>query len=115
MNTRQASVVALALCAVSDLAAAPLLLGSNDVPSGVGIGVVAIAVLTLLAAAGIGRGTSYAGPLALTTRAIDVLGLIPLLAGGQEAGVYAAGATTLALSIVAVALVRRAGLREGIA
>jgi len=115
MNTRQAAVVALALCGVSDLAAAPLLLGSNDVPSGVGIGVIAIAVLTLLAARGISRGIGYARPLALITRAIDVLALIPLLAGGQEASVYAAGATTVALSVVAVALVRRAGLREGIA
>lgn len=115
MNSRQAAVVALVSCAGSDLAAAPLLLGSEDVPRGVGIGVVAVAVLTLFAATGISRGVGCAGPLALIGRAVDMLGLVPLVAGGQEARVYLAGAVTVALSIVAVVLIRRAGLREGIA
>lgn len=107
MNVRKASVAVLVLCAVSDLAAAPLLIGSDDVPSGIGVGVAAIALLTLLAAVGISRGAGYGRPLALVTRAVDVLGAVPLLAGGQAASVNAAAAVTVALSIAAVVFILR--------
>jgi hypothetical protein len=59
MNARIASIAALGACAVADLAAAPLLLGSDDV--------------------------------------------------------HIASAVTIALSIVAIALVRRMGWQEGVA
>ena len=106
MDTRKASVVALTLCALSDVAAVPLVVGS-DVAAGVGVGVAVIGVLTLIAAFGVSRGARWSRPLALGTCVLDILGVIPVAAGGAGVGATSAAAATVVLSSVAIALVLR--------
>src|SRR5690349_23488054 len=103
MNTRVA-VAVLALCAVSDLAAVPLLIGSDDAPAGVGIAVGVLGLLTVVAATGLARGARWARPLAIGTRSVDVLAAIPAFAGstGTET---AAAVVTVVLSVLALGLV----------
>ncbi len=73
-------VVALALCAVVDIAAGPAILASAEPGEGLralAFLVPALGVLTAFAAAGIARGRRWAIPLALVTRAVDVVGALP--------------------------------------
>jgi hypothetical protein len=106
VNTRL-SVAALAVCAVSDLAAGPLLLGSDDVPSGVGVGVAVLGLLTLVAAFGISRATRWSRPLAFGTRALDVAAALPALVADNSSAETSAAGITLALSILTMGLLLR--------
>jgi uncharacterized membrane protein (UPF0136 family) len=99
----KSAVVALALCAVADFAAVPAVLSESD--SGAPVALVAgaavlLGLLTLWAAAGIARGQSWAVPLALTTRALDVVAALPGLGAGP--GPAVAVVTVVLLSAVAV-------------
>lgn len=105
MGTR-ACLAALVVCAVSDLAAVPLLFDSDDNLAGVGIAVGVLGVLTLVSVLGIARGAGWGRPLAFGTRAIDALAAIP--AFGAAAGAQAAAAAvTVGLSSVAIWLLVR--------
>lgn len=107
MNTRTASVSALVVCALSDLAAVPLLLGSDDGLVVVGAVVAVIGLLTLAAAYGVSRNASWSRPLAFTTRGIDVLGAVPALAAGAGAAETSAASVTIALSALVIVLLVR--------
>jgi hypothetical protein len=102
MNTHGASVITVALCAISDLAAAPLLLNSDDVPAGFGVGVVVIGVLTLVAAFAVRRQLSWSRPLAIGTRLVDAAAAIPAVTAGIGAAATSAAIVTVVLSIVAI-------------
>ncbi len=104
-------VVALVLCAVVDIAAGPAILASAEPGEGLralAFLVPALGVLTAFAAAGIARGRRWAIPLALVTRAVDVVGALPGLGSGP--GPTAAVITVIVVSTLAVALVL--GLRR---
>ena len=108
MKTRSAAAAALGLCAVSDLAAVPLLLGDTDhVPAAAGLVVAVIAFLTAIAAVGVARRSRRSRSVALGTRFADVAAAVPALAGGAGAGPAAAAVVTVVLSLAAVALVWR--------
>lgn len=104
----KSAVVALALCAVADFAAVPAVLSESDSSAPVAFvagAAVLLGVLTVWAAAGIARGHSWAVPLALVTRAVDVVAALPGLGAGP--GPAAAVVTVLVLSGVAVFFVVR--------
>jgi hypothetical protein len=111
MNARQVSVVALVVCAVSDAAAVPLLLGSDEVPAVLGIVVAVLAALTLAAAYGVARGSAWGRHLAFGTRGVDVLAAAPALAGGVGAAETSAVIVTVLLSLVAVVALLRVDTR----
>ena len=111
MNVRQASVLALVVCAVSDLAAAPLLIGSDDAPAGTGIAIAVLGVLTLLAAVGVARSAGWANPLALGTRVLDVVAAVPALFAGLDVAETSAAVVTVLLSLATIALLLRPGAR----
>lgn len=104
-STRPA-VAVLGACALSDLAAVPLLLGRTDVPGVIGILVGALGILTVAAAVGVASNAGWAGRLAVTTRLIDIAAAVPGFAAGGRASAVAAS-VTVALSIAAVALTLR--------
>jgi len=109
-SAQKPAVILLALCAATDLVAAvPLLAmsGSDGPPIIVGLSTAFFGVLTLIAAIGIARDASWARPLAIVTRSLDVLGALPGLGGGVGPAV-AIGAVTV-LSVTAVVLVARLG------
>ncbi len=100
-------IVALALRALSDLAAVPLLVFTKGgPPAAVGPLVAALGVLTAAAAIGLARNSTWARPLAWTTRIADVVAALPAFAAGDTA-VYAAATVTIALSIVTIVLLIR--------
>jgi hypothetical protein len=99
MNSR-ISVVTLVVCAVSDLAAVPLL------DAGIAVGIAALGLITLGTAVGVGRGARWGRPLALGTRAVDAVAAIPAVAAADGAQA-AAGAVTVALSLLTIALLLR--------
>jgi len=103
MNTR-ITVAVLAICAVSDLAAVPLLIGSDDAPVGLGLAVGVLGVLTLVAALGLARGSRWARPLAIGTRSVDALAAIPAF-GSATGAETAAAVVTVVLSVLAIGLV----------
>ncbi|WP_151084062.1 hypothetical protein [Nocardioides cynanchi] len=109
MPSSTTSVSALAGCAVSDLAAVPLLLGSDDGLTVVGVGVGLLAALTAVAALGVWSGAGWGRPLAFGTRGIDILGAIPVAAGGAGAAATSAAAATVVLSLVAIVTLLRLG------
>ena len=100
------AVIALVLCALADLAAAPALISGSDSDAPMtllGVGVIAFGVLTLFAAFGIARLKGWAIPLALVTRVVDALAALPGLGAGS--GPAAAVITIVILSAVAVVFV----------
>jgi hypothetical protein len=100
-------VVALALCAVSDLGAVPLLVSTKDGPPAAVGGLVAVlGVLTAAAALGLARNATWARPLAWTTRVADLVAALPA-AGAGEGIAVAAGTVTIALSAIAIVLLIR--------
>lgn len=108
------AVVALALCALADLAAAAALIGGSVADGPVvaaGVAALVIGLVTAASAVGIARGVRWAVPLALVTRAVDVLAALPGLGAGPVAA--AAVVTVVVLSAVAVVLVLR--LRRALA
>ena len=71
-------IVALALRALSDLAAVPLLVFTKGgPPAAVGPLVAALGVLTAAAAIGLARNSTWARPLVWTTRIADVVAALP--------------------------------------
>jgi hypothetical protein len=96
----------LAICAVSDLAAVPLLAGGSHAPApAIGIVVAVIGISTAVAAWGVLSGAHWGRPAAWVTRIADAaLALGAIGAGG--AAVAAAG-VTIALSVAAIALLAR--------
>ena len=109
-STKRA-VVALVLCALLDTAAGPVILAEaepGEALSALAFLILALGVLTAIAAAGIARGRGWAIPLALVTRAVDVLGALPGLGAGP--GPTAAVIAVTVISMVAVAFVL--GLRR---
>ncbi len=99
-------VAALALCALVDIAAGPAILAEaepGEALSALAFVVLALGVLTAIAAVGIARGRRWAIPLALVTRAVDVLGAVPGLGAGP--GPAAAVIALIVISTVAVVLV----------
>ena len=100
------AVVALALCAMADLAAVPALVAESDGDAPVllvgGLALV-FGALTAWAAVGIARRSSWAVPLALVTRTFDVAAALPGLGAGP--GAAAAVITLIVLSVVAAVLV----------
>jgi hypothetical protein len=111
MTPLTTSVATLAVCAVSDLVAVPLLVRSDDALTVVGAGVGVIAVLTIVAAFGLRRGAGWGRPLAFGTRGADILGVIPIAAGGAGAAETSAATATVVLSLVAIAALLRLGGR----
>ncbi|HEX3622574.1 MAG TPA: hypothetical protein VHT97_09680 [Acidimicrobiales bacterium] len=106
MTSTKPAVVALVACALSDLAAVPLLLGRTDVPAVVGILVGVLGILTVVAAVGVARNARWAGRLAVATRLIDLSIAAPGLAVSGHAPALAAW-VTVALSIAALVLTLR--------
>lgn len=107
-SATRAAVAALGVCALLDVMAAPALLSAFDSDTAMtvlAVGVLALGVLTVLAAVGIARGQSWGVPLALVTRAIDVLGALPGLAEGP--GPALGVAAVMVASAVAAVLVLR--------
>jgi hypothetical protein len=105
MNTRVA-VIALVVCAISDLAAVPLIVGSDDAPAGVGVTVAALGVITLVAAYGVGTRTRWGSPVGIGTRIIDILAAIPVL-GDAVGAEKVAASVTIVLSLVTIGLLLR--------
>jgi len=106
MSSHKTSIAVMVLCAVSDLVAVPLLLGDDDLaPFGVAVAV--LGVLTLVAAYGLAVRAGWARPVALGTRAVDAVAAVPALFVGAGAAETAAASVTVALSLVAIALVLR--------
>jgi hypothetical protein len=106
MSTSHRPIAAvLAVCALSDLAAVPLVAGDDGPGVAVGVVVGLLGVLTAVAAASHLRGRRPARTLATSTRVVDLaLSLPGLAAGGAVAG---ASAVTVALSLGALALLLR--------
>ena len=105
--TRRA-VIALGLCALADFAAAPALMGASGADGPMrflAIAVLGLGILTVIAAVGLARGRSWAAPLAVVTRVIDVVGALPGIGAGL--GPAAAVVAVLVLSVVAVVFVLR--------
>jgi hypothetical protein len=99
--------VVLALCALSDLGAAPLLVStSGGPPAAVGALVAAVGLLTAAAAVGLTRKATWARPLAWTTRIADLVVALPAVGAG-EGTVFAAAMATVALSVAAIVLLIR--------
>ena len=110
------AVIALALCAAADLLAAPALIaggGDDGARTVVGIATAVLGILTVAAAVGLARGASWAKPLAVATRALDVLSALPGLGAGAAEAV-AIGVVTV-LSIAAIVLVLRVDHRPAVA
>ena len=102
------AVVALALCALADFAAVPAVTAEADGDAPVllvGGMALLFGALTVWAALGIAQGRSWAVPLALVIRAVDVVGALPGLGAGP--GPAAAVMTVVVLSVVAAVLVLR--------
>jgi len=99
-------LVALALCALSDFAAVPLLVSAKGPPAAVGALVAALGVVTAAAALGLARNALWARALAWTTRVADLLAALPA-AGAGERTAFAAAAVTIALSVIAIVLLIR--------
>ena len=109
-TTQKSAVALLALCAAADLTAAiPLLAmsGPDGPPIIVGLSTALFGVLTVIAAVGIARDASWGRPLAVATRALDVLGALPGLGGGV-AQALAIGAVMI-VSVASIVLVLRLG------
>lgn len=103
--TTRPLAIALWLCAISDLAAVPLLMGTDDVPAALGVVVAVLGLLTGAAAVGVGRGAAWARPIAWATRAVDLTLALPgVVAGGAAT---AAAGVTVGLSVVAIVLLVR--------
>jgi len=99
-------MVALVVCAISDLAAVPLLFDSENDLAAIAVTVGVLGVLTLISVLGIARGAGWGRPLAFGTRAVDALAAIP--AFGATAGAQtAAAAVTVGLSSVTIWLLVR--------
>jgi hypothetical protein len=107
MNRRRATIVRVGACAVSDLAAVPLLLGADDIPAAVGGLVALLGMVTAAAAIGIARRHTWSRHLAVTTRIIDLVFAVPAFTAGAGAGPVAAAAVTVALSVSAIGLLWR--------
>ena len=108
MNRRKAAIVLLGACAVSDLAAVPLLLGDTDhIPAAAGVRVAVLGFLTVAAAVGIARRTPRARGLALSTRIVDIISALPACAAGAGAGVVAAALVTVVISVAAITFLSR--------
>jgi hypothetical protein len=104
---RTRSVVGLALCALSDLAAVPLLVSTKGgPPAPFGALVAALGVLTAAAAMGLARNARWARSLAVTTRIVDVLAALPAIAAGNGTEVLA-GTVTMTLSVIAISFLIR--------
>ncbi len=102
------AVVALALCAVADFAAVPAVLSESDSDASLALvagAALLLGLLTVWATVGVARGKSWAVPLAVVTRAVDVVAALPGLGAG--AGPAAAVVTVMILSAVAAVLVVR--------
>lgn len=107
-SSTKLAVIALALCALADLAAAPALIGEADSDGALvaaGVAAMLLGLLTAVATVGIARGLAWAVPLALVTRTLDVVAALPGLGAGPgpAAGVVA----VVLLSAVAAVLVLR--------
>jgi len=108
VNSNSRSVILLATCAVSDLAAAPLLLGDHrHIPTAIGIVVIVLAVATGASAIGMAKGLPKARPVAVATRILDGLGALPAFFVGPGAGPVAAAAVTVLLSVATLTSLRR--------
>lgn len=97
------AVILLAVCAASDLLAVPPLLGDEPfiaVLTGV------LGILTIVAAVGLARGASWAKPLALGSRALDILTAVPGFAAEMPAPVIVS--VVIVLSLVTIAAVVKA-------
>lgn len=106
MSSHKTSIAVMVVCAVSDLAAVPLLLGDDDLTP-IGVAVAVLGMLTLVAAYGLAVSAGWARPLALGTRAIDAVAAVPALFAGPGGAETVAASVTIALSLVAIALVLR--------
>ena len=106
MNIR-VPVAALVVCAVSDLVAVPMLMGSEQVPAAAGVGVAVLGLLTLVAAFGLARGAGWSQGLALGTRLVDIAAAAPALVAAGDGAETAAAAVTVALSVLTIGLLLR--------
>jgi len=105
-NPNRSLTIVLVLCAVSDVAAVPLLLTGEDAPPAVvGVVVGLLGLLTAAAAGGLGRGVHPARQVAWATRIVDIALALPGVTAGGAATV--ATSATVLLSLVAVALLAR--------
>jgi hypothetical protein len=103
------SAVALALCALSDLGAVPLLVSTKGgPPAAIGVLVAALGVLTAAAAFGLARKTRWARSLAWMTRIVDGLAALPAVGAGNGTESVAAAVTILLSVIAIVFLIREA-------
>jgi hypothetical protein len=106
MASTYSATVPLSICAFSDFVAVPLLLGTKNVPTVVGILVGVLGLLTLVATVGVARHAHWAARLAIVTRVVDTAAATPALAASSGMPVIAA-VVTIALSITALALLIR--------
>ncbi len=111
-SSTKPAVTALALCALADLVAAPALIAGGDSEASMtalGAGVAVLGVLTVLASIGVAQARSWAVPLALVTRIIDVLASLPGLGAGPGPAAAVVAITVLSgVAVVLVLKVRRA-------
>lgn len=106
MSSTKPAVFALAVCALSDLAAVPLILGSDDAPAIVGALVGILSVLTLVAAVGLARNATWGRRLAVATRVADVAAALPAVTAATGVTIVAA-VVTIVLSLATLVLLWR--------
>lgn len=104
-RARTLAIAFLVLSIINALVAAPVLLSTHDhrPPTLIPVLIIICALASLAAILGLRQRASWAVPLGIGSRAIDVLGAIPAFFVGVGSGPLAGAAVSILISLVTIA------------